>query len=255
MRFHWRTADDSSLSGYPGWLSHLEGKNRRPGTSAPTLALAWSGPLDVLGALATHPQLTDVAIHSVTVEAKTTFDSYGGNVRNHDLVLRGASNGGPLVVCVEAKAGEPLGATVTEQAAAALKAQSANPRSKASARLQDLVARLCRFTIEDPRVGALRYQLLTAWAGTLAEAADVSHAVFVLHEFRTEERPDDKSELNGDELARFAEVVLGCALPGIGTLPWCIRVPDVKSVDAALYIAHTVTDMRHSQLVAAAGHV
>jgi hypothetical protein len=92
MRFFWRSAGDG-LSGYSGWLSRLDGKNCKPGTSAPTLALAWSGPLDIIGALATHPQLTDVAIHSVTVEAKSSFDIYGGNVRNHDLVLRGTSSG------------------------------------------------------------------------------------------------------------------------------------------------------------------
>jgi hypothetical protein len=249
MRFFWRSVG-TNLTAYRGWLNRVESKNRSPGTSAPTLALAWSGPLDVLGTLATHPELSDLAIHDVIVEAKSSFDAYGGNVRNHDLVLRGTSSGAPLVVCIEAKAGEALGATIQEQAAAALKALQANPRSKASARLTDLVKRLCCYPIDDARVGALRYQLLTAWAGTLVEAADAAQAVFVLHEFRTEQRREDKSSLNGAELARFADVVLGCELPSTAAVPWCVRVPDAPSVDAALYVAHVVTDMRHAHLVA-----
>jgi hypothetical protein len=248
MRYFWRSTDKRLLS-YHAWLQRLENKNRKPGTSAPTLALAWSGPLDVLGALSTHPELGDVAVHSVIVEARARFDAYGGNVRNHDLVLRGTSNGEPLVVCIEAKAGEPLGATIAEQAMAAAKAHDANPRSNAFARLADLVGRLCRYPIDDGRVSALRYQLLTAWAGTLAEATHSTRAVFVLHEFRTQERPDDKSSVNGPELTRFGDAVLGCELPNPGTAPWCVRVPDAASSTAALYVAHVVSDMRPSQLI------
>jgi hypothetical protein len=90
----------------------------------------------------------------------------------------------------------------------------------------------------------LRYQLLTAWAGTLTNAAGAAHAVLVLHEFRTDQRPDDKSTLNGAELIHFGEAVLGCNLPHSRTIPWCFRVPDLAGVSAALYVAHVVTDLR-----------
>lgn len=155
------------------------------------------------------------------------------------------------MVCVEAKAGEPLGATVAEQGRAASKASLANPRSNAPTRLADLIARLSRFPITDRRVAETRYQLLTAWAGTLADAVDAAHAVFALHEFRTDNRPDDKSAINDAELARFAESILGCELPTAGTAPWCVRVPDTPGVDAALYVAHAVTDLRSTALVRA----
>jgi Domain of unknown function (DUF6946) len=245
MHFFWRS-NVTELSAYRGWVERIDGKNRRQGTSAPTLALTWAGPLDVLGVLATCSELGDIVIHDVIVEARSRFDEYRGNVRNHDLVLRGTSNGEPLVVCVEAKAGEPLGATVAEQAEAAAKAKQVNPRSNASARVSELVTRLCPHPIEDPRVGALRYQLLTAWAGMLTEAAGASRAVFVVHEFRTDQRPDDKSAHNGAELVRFGDVVLGCGLPE--GVPWCVRVPDAAGVDAALYVAHVVTDVRREAL-------
>ena len=244
MRFFWR-ADTIALRSHNAWVDQLEDKNRQPGTSAPTLAAAWSGPLDLLGALATHPDLDPLTVRRATVEAKVAFDAYGGNVRNHDLLLHAATAGGePVVVCVEAKAGEPLGATVAEQARAAAKAKQANPNSNAPARLTDLVTRLCRYSLDDARVGATRYQLLTAWAGTLADAADAAHAVFVLHEFRTDQRPEDKSLVNGAELARFADTVLACELPARDKVPWCVRVPAVAGIRAALYVAHVVTDLR-----------
>lgn len=248
MRFLWRS-DADQLSTHSRWVDLLDDKNRKPGTSAPTLAAAWSGPLDLLGTLATHPQLARLTVQDATVEARTGFDTYGGNVRNHDLVLHAATvDDEPIVVCVEAKAGEPLGATVAEQWRAAEKAKQANPNSNALARLSDLVTRLCRFPREDARVAALRYQLLTAWAGTVVDAAKAAHAVFALHEFRTDERPDDKSSANAAELARFADAVLGCELPGLHAVPWCVRVPDLDGVDAALYVAHVVTDLRRVAL-------
>jgi hypothetical protein len=225
MRFSWR-ADATPLQSHSSWIERIENKNREPGSSAPTLAAVWAGPLDLLGALATHPTLSDLTVQSATVEKKTSFDRHGGNVRNHDLVLRAMTTSGePVVVCVEAKAGEGLGETVAKQAQAAKTARAGNPRSNASARIEDLVKRFCRFTQDDERVAALRYQLLTAWAGTLADAAEASHAVFALHEFRTNEHPRDRSEINEAELARFANVVLGCELPDPRTIPWCIRVP------------------------------
>jgi hypothetical protein len=167
-------------------------------------------------------------------------------------VLRGYTcDGEPLVVCVEAKAGEPLGATIAEQAQAASKAKQPNPRSNAARRLDELVTRFCRYPIQDARVATLRYQLLTAWAGTITDAVDMAHAVLVLHEFRTDQRPDDMTTHNGAELTRFADAVLGADLPVASTLPWCLRVPDVANVEAAMYVAHVVTDLRTAALTAA----
>jgi hypothetical protein len=65
------------------------------GTSAPTLAAVWSGPIDLIGALATHPALANLSVQRVTIEVKAAFDSHGGNVRNHDLVLRGTARRWP----------------------------------------------------------------------------------------------------------------------------------------------------------------
>jgi hypothetical protein len=127
------------------------------------------------------------------------------------------------------------------------RAVEAHKESHARERLEELVSRFCRYPTGDERVEKLRYQLLTGWGGTLADAEGFDHAVFAVHEFRTDERPEDRSEHNRGELDRFADVVLRCELPDRKP-PWCIRVPDVEGVDAKLYVAHVVTDLRRARL-------
>jgi hypothetical protein len=251
MRFFWRT-DEEPLSDHARWIGKIDRKNQQPGTSAPTLANAWSGPLDLLNALATVPDLAGLTVRQLVVEKRASFDIYRGNVRNHDLVMSATtSTDEPVVVCVEAKAGEKLGDVVAQQRKRAQrakeKARAQNKDSKATERLDELILRLCRGGATDTRVKDLRYQLLTGWAGTLADAKNSKHAIFAIHEFRTDQRPEDRSQHNRDELDRFADAVLGCVLP-IRQPPWCMRVTDVDGVDAKLYLAHVVTDLRSAVL-------
>jgi hypothetical protein len=158
-------------------------------------------------------------------------------------------NSEPVVVFVEAKAGEPLGETVAKQRLTAAKAKQRNPRSKAEKRLDALVE---RFGHGDPRVEDVRYQLLTAWAGTVASAGGFKHVVLAVHEFRTDARPKDKATANGKALDLFADVVIGFQLAPSRTVPWCQRLPDIAGIDAALYLAHVVTDLTTQTLKAAA---
>ena len=103
-----------------------------------------------------------------------------------------------------------------------------------------------------PKGCGARYQLLTAWAATLADAAGAAHAVFARHEFRTNRRPHDKSAINGADLALFAEVVLEYPLPGAEAIPWCVRVPDLEGIPAALYVAHVATHLRDDAIAVTA---
>jgi hypothetical protein len=66
MRFFWRSAG-SPLLNHDDWVERLDPKNRKPGTSAATLAAAWSGPVDLLGALTSQPALTGLAAHDVMI--------------------------------------------------------------------------------------------------------------------------------------------------------------------------------------------
>jgi len=180
---------------------------------------------------------------------KSTFDQSGGNARNHDLVVRASTTSGePVTIFVEAKAGEPLGATVATQRKIAAKAKQKNADSKAEKRLNDLVNSLGR---EDPRIEDVRYQLLTAWAGALASATGVRHAVLAVHEFWTDVRPRDKTSANAKALELFADVVLGFQLDPGRTIPWCQRLPHTTSPDTSLYLAHVATDLTTESLTAA----
>jgi hypothetical protein len=48
MRSFWKSTS-ARIDSHAQWRERIERKNRRQGTSAPTLAAAWSGPLEVLG--------------------------------------------------------------------------------------------------------------------------------------------------------------------------------------------------------------
>ncbi len=72
MRAGWKTAN-TPLSSHAAWRARISKKHRRQGTSAPTLAAAWAGPIEILGALRTLPILDDIAVESVVVECESHF--------------------------------------------------------------------------------------------------------------------------------------------------------------------------------------
>src|SRR5215213_11442178 len=121
MRAFWR--HDKPLRSHAEWRGKL-GKNSKQGTSAPTLAAVWGGPVELMGALQQQPALEGLRLTHVVVEAQSSVDEFSGP-RNHDLVARGElPNGERVVICVEAKAGESFGATVKQQTSAAARAKS-----------------------------------------------------------------------------------------------------------------------------------
>lgn len=250
MRFFWKT-DAAPLASHEDWRKRIEKKNRRQGTSAPTLAAAWAGPVELMGAMRQLPRFAGLLLEDVRVERESHFDDHGGP-RNHDLVAYGRlPNGERVVVCVEAKAGETLGQTVGQYAKAATAKRESGKPTKAPARLQDLLAKYVpHYSLNEERVRLMRYQLLSALAGTQAEAAgiDAEHAILMVHEFRTDQRPDDKTRSNLTELHRFVTTVFDCEHPGPDAMPWCVEVPSPASTGAKFYIAWAVTDLTTSAL-------
>lgn len=63
-------SDAATLASHSEWVDRLDDKNRSAGTSAPTLVFLWSGPLDLLGALATHRDRAGITVQEVTVESE-----------------------------------------------------------------------------------------------------------------------------------------------------------------------------------------
>ena len=252
MRTFWKKTA-APLVSHADWTQRLEKKNRQQGTSAPTLAATWSGPVEVLGALRQVHHLADVRLDEIVVEGESQFDAYGGP-RNHDLVARGRlPDGKRVVICVEAKAGEDLGPTVEQYARAARAKRQKGESTNAPERLRDLLARyLPHMGPKDERVRRMRYQLLSALAGTEAEAnaAEADHAVLMIHEFLTDQRPEDKTAQHLADLRRFITSVFDREPPDAELTPWCFELPAPASMRTKLYVAWAVTDLRTATLQA-----
>jgi hypothetical protein len=261
MRTAWRNAENQ-LQSFADWRGRLGPKNSRQGTSAPTLAAVWTGPVELFGALRNQGSLSEAIITDVVVEAQSPVDEFSGD-RNHDLVIRGyLPDGARVVLCVEAKAGEDLGLTVAQQASAAdrakvkadsLAASSGKPMtSNAPARLRGLLQRFVPYDTVEPRVQQLRYQLLTALAGTLSEAetCDARHAVLMIHEFLTDDRNDERVIHEHDhDIWNFCTTVFDLEPPGSTEVPWCIELPQLRwSSGIKLYLARAITDLRKTTL-------
>ncbi|MCC5841581.1 MAG: hypothetical protein JJT96_15815 [Opitutales bacterium] len=113
---------------------------------------------------------------------------------------------------MEAKVDEPFGQTLAEQLASALEDRMKNPRSMAFARAQQLVESVLGPRTEGaPPLKHIRYQLLTATAGALAEAkrkreswgVDTVRVVVLIQEFVTSGPSTKKQMANARDLDRF----------------------------------------------------
>jgi Domain of unknown function (DUF6946) len=115
-----------------------------------------------------------------------------------------------VAVTVEAKADETFGPTVARTICDALERSLTNPRSRGVARVEALARALLR-PRRQLQTGLLRYQLLTATAGSLAWAqqqqADI--AVWVIHEFVSSKTNHASHVSNHAAYERFAERLVG----------------------------------------------
>jgi hypothetical protein len=202
------------------WETHAPPKSPGQwvdGRSAMEVARAWleshdDMPPEVCAALRAHRDFGPVLTWDAEPEAKLRFDSFSGEPRNSDLAVIVSDAHGKYVLAVEAKADEPYGEIMAKAMMAAQKRMSANPRSKGVTRIQNLMAGLFPETV----VGAiaddkLRYQLLTATAGALAEAQrrDMSRAVLLVHEFLTSRTTDSRHQRNSLDLQAFLNRLSG----------------------------------------------
>lgn len=182
------------------------------GRSAYEIAKAWCGasgpavPECLRALLETNERTRGLEVDLVLPEHRIRFDQHGGEPRNADVAFVGHAGGSKIVVTVEAKADESFGATVTETIAAALERAVRNPESRGVRRAEALVRALLgpRGGDHTP-IGELRYQLLTAVAGTLAYAIDerAETALFVVHEFVTDKTKDPLHARNADDYRAF----------------------------------------------------
>lgn len=181
------------------------------------IARAWLGNgngsllQEVAAILSAHPGFGAVMNWIAEPEARLHFDSFPGEPRNSDLLVLAEDNFGPFLIAVEGKADEPYGETVGKATANAAKRLLENPRSNGMARLVQLAAALLPSDIGPESLNALRYQLLTACAGAVAEAnrRGLARAVMLVHEFITSETEDKKHESNARDLNAFLAQLSG----------------------------------------------
>lgn len=135
-------------------------------------------------------------------EYVTKFDAYKGEGRNHDLLLIAKNkDNNRVVISIESKADESFGDTVRKRFDAAQKKKAENPSSNALERVQEL--RLALFGELNDTQLELRYQLLTAVAGTIAEAKKLrtKEAYFLVQTFV--EAENNKHQDNKKDLDNF----------------------------------------------------
>jgi hypothetical protein len=214
----------------------------KPGRSAYCTAEAWlsgTGERSLRAVLDRAPELAGLEIERAIVEEQTSFDHLRGGRRNHDLLLTGTAGGRATVVGVEAKADETFGQTVSENATEA---------SPGATERLDLVTRALTGATPAERssLAALRYQLFSGVAGSLAAAREhgAKQAVFVVQTFRTPLTDDARIAKNDADLRAFVETALG-AKPGDLTAPvGPIAVPGGGKVpgDIPLWVAKLRTE-------------
>lgn len=232
----------------------------KPGRSAYELAHAWcragpAVPAEVANLLESHHATRGATVTWGTPELRIHFDSAGGEPRNADLALLAECHGQPVAITVEGKADEPFGNLVSEVLADAVD-RGLGGRSQGVRRVTELAASLLPprggEKASRPPLKRLRYQLLTALAGSIAFAAqhEAKHAVLIIHEFLTDLTADRKHRANGVDLDLFVRRLTAGRAQHVtpGQLMGPIRIPGSPLFSDApdLYIGKIVSNCRHS---------
>lgn len=181
----------------------------KPNRSAMECARAWLSsdppelPSEIEEALKSHPDFGPVVSWTAEPEVRLRVDDRPGEPRNTDMLLLAQDGAGEFLVAIEAKADERFDLPMRDVLVDAVEARLENPRSGGLARAVDLVTTLLGpREIGGMKLGALRYQLLTAAVGALREAEkrNIHRAVLLIHEFVTDATTDARHALNDADL-------------------------------------------------------
>jgi hypothetical protein len=226
----------------------------REGRSAMELARAWcpeSGPAcppDVSVLLSSHELTRNIHIEEVRPEHVTPLPERGEG-RNHDLWAKCSVDGRPFTLCVEAKADEPFGDTIGDTCANALRGSEKTGGVRRARALLHMVFGSAAEPDREP-YASLRYQLLTAAAGTALQARTegASAAALIIHEFQGSETSDPLLQRNAEDLAAFLNVLNeGKQIelePGCLAGPWSVRCGPQEEDVVQLLVGKVVTRLR-----------
>lgn len=252
--------DGNSILSVDGWYAGAPPKGGAAhwvtGRSARELAVAWCGsegpcvPAEIEQLLRSHPDLEGVVIERALPEHQIRFDDLPGEPRNADLAIEARDGKGSVAITIEGKADESFDRPVTAVLQSALKRMAADEKTGAVHRVELLSgALLPRWRTGLAHLGDLRYQLFTGIAGTLAWAHETksARAVFVIHEFVTDQTGDDKHAQNASDLNQFLERLTDGAISNLpqGTLVGPVRVAgNARIPSVPLYIGKAVRNTR-----------
>jgi hypothetical protein len=227
------------------------------GRSAFECAHAWcsdsglSVPQELIQLLDSHPVMQAAKFISATPEYRVRFDRLRGEPRNSDMVAVAENEAGIIAISIEAKADELFGDSLQEIYRKGNEKLSCGQKTNAIIRLENLKKSLLpNETGKAPDDDALRYQLLTGVAGSLAFALEVGadKAVFIVHEFITDKTKDAKHEANTLCLNQFANRItagaVGQVTPGQLYGPLIVPGNPLFAAPPALYIGKAIRNVR-----------
>lgn len=140
-------------------------------------------------------------------EYVSKFDNLDGNSRNHDLLIKAQDeNNLPVIISVESKVDEAFGIKVGDYWKDIL-SKKATTTTNADIRIK-LLKNALFINPSSSKVDQLRYQLLTAIAGTLSESKKqkTKKAIFVVQTFISSGMDSKKYRQNQHDLDYFLEV-------------------------------------------------
>ena len=221
------------------------------GRSAKESAKAWLNakggmPLEIAALLSFRADIGPLTVERVEPECLLAFDDHRGP-RNADIAIWAQDANGPLAITVEAKADEPYDRLVADVFDASMETLLEKVNSKALTRVADLSR--CLFGArrgEQAHVMALRYQLMTATAGTLALARSMNatRGVVIVHEIISASCMQAKLDVNAHDWKRFLNRISGGTVTDVqdGVLYGPFTVPGAPLFDepATLYFGKAV---------------
>lgn len=159
----------------------------------------------------------DLEYELCSPELVSRFDTYNGNGRNHDLlILAKDKKEKKVIISVESKVDESYGQTIGPYLKSIRRKKEEGKNSNADYRIEDL--RKAIFPQVDNKVfESLKYQLLTAVAGTLREAEilGAKKAIFLVQTLKTSKMNDSKNLKNQRDLDSFIKVISNSQHPNI----------------------------------------
>lgn len=193
-------------------------KNWKEGRSACTLAKYFTTPnieesygikkiKEYLKALG----FSNPRFESAEIEHPSPFDKYS-RPRMQDLVIKGESEKGRILACIEAKVDEKFGNEVLNQAYKKAKQDKIKyPNSNRQKRIEELCDKYLNVSAEsinsEPE-NNIRYQLLHYLAGSICEAECCADVVFMpIMVFKTDEYNKKKGDRNRKDYERFIKAL------------------------------------------------